>query len=185
MKFFFLSSLSLEFIKEDNLDNKDLMKKIKRYTNLDTDGIYINNDFINFFLTQTTVEVNFLELLSMLNNKKRIILEIDQMGLSLIKEIFLAAVKFDNIYLVLNPAFFRNQSFKNLSFDFYFNYVKEYTSLPLLIKLYPLLNKFNYSNSNLDELINSENIKGLIFNTEMAEDFDLTEVKFIKNKLVV
>lgn len=180
MKFFFLSSLSLEFIKEDNLDNKDLMKKIKRYTDLDTDGIYINNDFINFFLTQTTVEVNFLELLSMLNNKKRIILEIDQMGLSLITEIFLSAVKFDNMYLVLNPAFFSNQSFKNLSF--YFNYVKEHTSLPLLIKLYPLLNKLNYSNSNLDELINSENIKGLIFNTEMAEDFDLTEVKFIRNK---
>lgn len=181
MKFFFISSLSPELIKEDNLDNKYLMEKIIKYTNLDTDSIYINNNFINFFLTQSAAKVKFLELLFLINNRKKIIIEVDQIGLSLLKKIFLFANVFNNIYLALNPAFFCNQTLKILNFDFYFNYIKEHSALPVLIKLYPLLNKLNYNNPQLNELIDSQNIKGLIFNTEMAEDFDLTKVEFFKN----
>lgn len=188
MKFFLISSLSLEFLKENNLNNKYLIGKIIKYTNLYTDSIYITNDFINFFLTQSTADVDFLELLSLLNNKKKIIIEVDQIGLSLLKKIILFAGISNNIHLVLNPAFFCNQTSKILNFDFYFNYIKEYSALPVLIKLYPLLNKLNYNNSQINELIGSPKIRGLIFNTEMAEDFDLIELGFFKsefNKLLL
>ncbi|KXS49269.1 MAG: hypothetical protein AWL62_1191 [Halanaerobium sp. T82-1] len=88
--------------------------------------------------------------------------------------------KANNLNLVINPEFFYKKKSKKRVFDFYFNYINDSSFLPLLIKMYPLLNFLDCRDRQLNNLINSQNIKGLIFNLEMAQDFDLETVIFVR-----
>lgn len=179
---FYLSLLSSNFNYTKKLDNNVLQKKIIEISLLNNGGIYINNDLINYIFSQQISVCKLMESLNLINKKKNIFLEIDQIGLNSLTDMFSYSSKANNLNLVINPEFFYQKKSKKLVFDFYFNYINDSSFLPLLIKMYPLLNFLDCRDRQLNNLINSQNIKGLIFNLEMAQDFDLETVIFVRKK---